>query len=217
MRPQTMRPPQLPMRVCAVHGLAAGPDGRCALCHRADQARDQAGPWRQLAGLVVAAIAIVVGVVVWKGDRKAAGPIPASASAAAPPPVALAPPAEVKDEPDLANHDEAKEQQHQQRVMDEQDRQAKVVAAMKDVPVVMYSTKPCAMCDAARDWMKGDGMAFREIDVGRDEAALAAMHKLTPTNEVPVFDVDGEVILGFAPGNLSGAVRRAADRRARAR
>jgi hypothetical protein len=48
--------------LCEAHGLAAGPDGRCALCHRRDQAVVRASkrrrdPVRRAAILVVALVA----------------------------------------------------------------------------------------------------------------------------------------------------------------
>jgi hypothetical protein len=49
---------------CPHHGLATGPDGRCALCHRLDRHVERAigrgrDPWRTLAIAVVAIMAAV--------------------------------------------------------------------------------------------------------------------------------------------------------------
>jgi hypothetical protein len=49
---------------CARHGLAAGPDGQCALCHRQERAIERAtkrgrDPARKLAIVVVAIMAAV--------------------------------------------------------------------------------------------------------------------------------------------------------------
>lgn len=49
---------------CARHGLATGPDGQCALCHRQDRAIERAttrgrDPARKIAIVVVAIMAAV--------------------------------------------------------------------------------------------------------------------------------------------------------------
>ncbi|HTB75155.1 MAG TPA: hypothetical protein VK762_18020 [Polyangiaceae bacterium] len=49
---------------CAHHGLATGPDGRCALCHRQDRAIERAtsrgrDPARKVAIVLVAIMAAV--------------------------------------------------------------------------------------------------------------------------------------------------------------
>jgi hypothetical protein len=50
---------------CAVHGIAAGPDGRCALCNAHERSvahRASSRRWRPVARVVVA---LVAGVVVF--------------------------------------------------------------------------------------------------------------------------------------------------------
>jgi glutaredoxin len=210
------RPPPLPVRVCPRHGLVAGPDGRCVICHRGAGHRSAKGSARALGGVALVVVAIGGGAVIWKGARQRALAPPrdlvqgdARANGAAPTPTAPV------DDPGPTADEQAKQQE---RRLAEQDRSERAVEAeVRNVGVVMYTVKKCEMCDAARTWMRDKGMAFREVDVEADATGLEAMRKLTPSDQVPVFDVDGEVLVGFGPTTVLGAVRRAADKRARTR
>jgi len=207
------KPPPLPVRVCPRHGLVAGPDGRCVICHRGQtEIPASTGSGRTIAAVVLVSVGILGGVLVLKGMRGkpavAVDPGAVNAPARAP----AAPPPAPDDDPAPAAPDEEKERR---RHVQEQQRQKTIEEEMHKVHVRMFMTKACDLCDTARAWLKQNGMTYSEIDVGSDPAALEAMHKLTPGNEVPVFEVDGEVLVGFGPTNVAAAVRRAADRRSR--
>jgi glutaredoxin 3 len=191
-----------------VHGLTPGPDGRCVLCHR-DGTGAPATSWRPLVGLVVVVVAIGAGAVAWKGTRAPHDKPPESVAFVVPQP-SLAAPVATGEQVEPAAADDEKEQRG---VVLEQKRKHTSEAETKNVRIVMYTTRPCDLCDTARAWLKQQELAYRDVDVGSDASALADMHKLTPSNEVPVFDVDGEVLVGFGPTNVAGAVRRAADKR----
>ena len=200
-------PLPLPLRVCQKHGLVAGRDGRCVICRRNDDDRVQAdGRRRWIAGLFAAA-ALCGGAAIWRGTHgrvASAAPAPSALPAPAPIPEAEGPLPPPADEIKAAAH-----------VAAEQERQRDVEAEMLRVPVRMFTIKKCEMCDVARDWLRQRGMRLTEIPLDDDPAALEAMHRLTPSTEVPVFDVEGEVLVGFGPTNVAAAVRRAADKRTR--
>jgi glutaredoxin len=206
-----MPPPQPPplLRLCPKHGIVAGRDGRCVICHRSDDDTRSEGGTRRLIGGLLLCVAVVGGVVVWKGGR--ARPAPAAvverAIVAPPPPAAVDdedPPARTPDESLAAAHGAA-----------EQRRQRDLEVEMHRVRVRMFVDDKCELCGAARDFLKEQGLSYTEADVGADPEALAALRKLTPNPTVPSFDVDGEVVVGFGPSSLLGAVRRAADKRTR--
>jgi glutaredoxin 3 len=91
---------------------------------------------------------------------------------------------------------------------------AELEAQMRRVPVAMYMTHWCPHCRRARAWLKDNGYSFVELDVERDPRAAAILQALNPRGSVPVFDVDGLVVIGFDPDMLHEAIRRAAQRRA---
>ncbi len=202
--------PPLPLRVCPKHGLVAGKDGRCVICHRDDADSEGDGSGRRVAAWVLVAVALFGGVLLWKGlrGRRAEAPVVVRD---APLPVVVAPPPAVVDEgPAPRSFDEVKEQV---RLSEAQDRQRAIEAEMHKVPVRLFKIEKCEMCDRARAFFKEKGLTYSELDVDTDPAALESMHRLTPATQVPVLDVDGEVLVGFGPTNLLGAVRRAAERR----
>jgi glutaredoxin len=210
------KPPPLPVRVCARHGLVAGPDGRCVLCHRDDGARRADGGGAQSAlGLVLGALAIAGAVLVWKGTQGKRVEAPPTPAVVVAPPPAAPPPAEAPEEPQPPLPDPVKEQL---RMADEEKHQRSIEDEMGKVLVRMFMTKKCDLCDAARDWMNREHVRFTEVDVDADPTGLATLKKIAPPgDQVPVFDVEGETLVGFGPTMVSGAVRRAADKRARSR
>jgi glutaredoxin len=91
---------------------------------------------------------------------------------------------------------------------------APIGVEMRKVPVAMYMTDWCPYCDRARDWLREGGYSFVEHDVERDERAAAVLIALNPRGSVPMFDVDGRIVIGFEPDVLQAAIRDAvADRK----
>ncbi len=201
--------PPLPIRVCPKHGLVAGPDGRCMICHRDDAGTDDGGGARRLAFGLVATVAIVAGVVGWKLRARSAPVVGATER-----PALVAPrPAEAPEDPEPARSPEvAMAEAHAAQV---QQRQRSIEDEMRKVPIRMYMARTCDICDGARDWFKEKGMTYSEVDVNADPSALEELKKLTPSPVLPTFDVDGEVLVSFAPTLMLGAARRAAERRTR--
>jgi alkyl hydroperoxide reductase subunit F len=63
--------------------------------------------------------------------------------------------------------------------------------------VTVYSTEGCQYCRLTKSYLSRMGVAFTEIDVGKDKAAAEEMVKISGQYGVPVTVVDGEVIVGF--------------------
>lgn len=88
-----------------------------------------------------------------------------------------------------------------------------IAAARRRVPVVMYSTDWCGVCERARAYFEEKRIAFEEHDVDRDPAARAEYERLNPRRSVPTIKIADEVVVGFS----AVAVERALDAAARAR
>jgi len=68
--------------------------------------------------------------------------------------------------------------------------------------VVLYGTSWCGACAQARNWFRGQGIAFVDRDIEKDPRAEKEMQrKLRKAGlrlgGVPVIDVRGELVLGF--------------------
>jgi glutaredoxin 3 len=64
--------------------------------------------------------------------------------------------------------------------------------------IVIYTTPYCFFCRAAKDLLQGDGLAFKEIDVSRDEALRKSMMaRAQGKRSVPQIFIGPEHIGGF--------------------
>ena len=63
--------------------------------------------------------------------------------------------------------------------------------------VKLYSRKWCGWCVDAKDYLKGRGIPFEEVDVGKDPAANEEMQRLSGQHYVPTIVVDGKVLANF--------------------
>ena len=68
--------------------------------------------------------------------------------------------------------------------------------------VKLYSRKWCGWCVDAKDYLKAQGIAFAEIDVGVDSAADEEMQRLSGQCYVPTIVIDGHVLANFDTGQL---------------
>jgi glutaredoxin len=86
------------------------------------------------------------------------------------------------------------------------DRPASLPAAGKGV--ILYATRWCPACRAARDYMKQNGVPFVEKDIEQDRQAAAellakARRAGISASGVPVLDVNGTLVQGFDPNRLN--------------
>lgn len=63
--------------------------------------------------------------------------------------------------------------------------------------VKVYSTSTCPYCAMAKDFLKKNNILFENIDVGVDQQAAQEMIDKSGQMGVPVFDIDGQIIVGF--------------------
>jgi len=66
------------------------------------------------------------------------------------------------------------------------------------MPVVkVYTTPSCPYCFTLKEFFKERNVTFEDIDVSQDEKARDYIIKKTGKIEVPVIEIDSEVIAGF--------------------
>ena len=63
--------------------------------------------------------------------------------------------------------------------------------------VKIYSTPSCVYCKTLKEYLEGNNIGFKEIDVSKNEKDLQEMIKASGQMGVPVVDIDGEIIIGF--------------------
>ena len=69
--------------------------------------------------------------------------------------------------------------------------------------IVMYCTKWCSDCKAARQWLQGHKLAYTEVDIYSIEGALRQV--MAWNNGVlitPTFNIDGTIIADFDEARL---------------
>lgn len=87
-------------------------------------------------------------------------------------------------------------------------------AQLREVPITMYMARWCPVCQKAQGWLRDGGYRFVEHDVERDPQAAAVLATVNERGTVPMFDIDGEVVIGFDPRLIRFVLRRAVARRA---
>lgn len=63
--------------------------------------------------------------------------------------------------------------------------------------IKIYSTLNCPYCVMAKDFFKGKGLEYQDINVADDQNAFQEMIKKSGQMGVPVIDIDGNIVKGF--------------------
>ncbi|MBW2454086.1 MAG: hypothetical protein JRI68_06235 [Deltaproteobacteria bacterium] len=87
-------------------------------------------------------------------------------------------------------------------------------AQLREVPITMYMARWCPVCQQAQAWLRDGGYRFVEYDVERDPQAAAVLATVNDRGTVPMFEIDGSVVIGFDPRLIRFVLRRAVARRA---
>ena len=216
-----------PSPTCSAHGLAAGPDGRCVLCRRAERAPRSDGGRVVFVALGVLAAAVAGAIVVKRRPATPQAsaevvPIPAAPAEDDTEPPRATPrspvfpahrrgtarrPAAPPSEPSATGAPTASPDDERRA------RAAELEAAMARVPIRMYTTSWCPVCRRAKAYLIAERISFTEIDAESSPEARRALRALNPRGSIPTFDIDGEVLVGFGPNRVQAARRNAAKRR----
>jgi len=63
--------------------------------------------------------------------------------------------------------------------------------------VKVYTTPVCPYCFTLKEFLKEHNIKFKEIDVSQNEKAKEEIIKKTGKLEVPVVEINGEIMVGF--------------------
>ncbi len=63
--------------------------------------------------------------------------------------------------------------------------------------VKIYTTPTCAYCLALKNFLRENNIEFEEVDVASDARAREEMIKKTNQMEVPVVEIENEIVVGF--------------------
>ena len=74
--------------------------------------------------------------------------------------------------------------------------------------VIVYTTKTCPYCSAAKEYLSKKGVPFTEINVSQDRNKAKEMIQINPKGSVPTMVVNGRVIVGFVPQLIDDALKR---------
>lgn len=63
--------------------------------------------------------------------------------------------------------------------------------------VKLFTTPSCPYCYTLKEFFKEHNIEFDEIDVSQDEKAREEMIKKSGKMEVPIIEIDGQIVIGF--------------------
>jgi len=74
---------------------------------------------------------------------------------------------------------------------------------MSQSKVHLFVTPSCPYCFTLKEFLKEHNIEFEEIDVSKDEKAREEMIKKTGKLEVPIIEIDGQIVVGFDKEKIS--------------
>ena len=69
--------------------------------------------------------------------------------------------------------------------------------------VIVFSTPSCPWCTRVKEYLRGRQIAFKDVDVARDQAAAAEMVRKSGQQGVPQLWIDGRVVVGFDQARIN--------------
>ncbi len=63
--------------------------------------------------------------------------------------------------------------------------------------IKLFTSPNCPYCFTLKIFLKEQGVEFIEIDIAKNKEAIEEVEEKTGKYEVPVLDIDGEIIEGF--------------------
>ncbi|MDP3052526.1 MAG: glutaredoxin family protein [bacterium] len=74
--------------------------------------------------------------------------------------------------------------------------------------IKIYTTPACVFCEMAKEFLKEKKIAYKEYDISRDEKAQKEMLEKSHQLAVPVFDIDGKILINFNRVQLEEAIKK---------
>ncbi|MCS7200684.1 MAG: glutathione S-transferase N-terminal domain-containing protein [Patescibacteria group bacterium] len=72
--------------------------------------------------------------------------------------------------------------------------------------IIIYTTTYCPWCQAAKEFLKSQGYEYEERNVETNEEWANEMVEKSGQYGVPVIDIEGKIIVGFSPDEISSAL-----------
>ncbi len=72
--------------------------------------------------------------------------------------------------------------------------------------IIIYSTPTCHFCHTAKDFLTENNIPYTDYDVQTDLEKRQEMVAKSGGMAVPVFDIDGEVIVGYDKDKIATLV-----------
>jgi len=63
--------------------------------------------------------------------------------------------------------------------------------------IKVFVTPVCPYCVTLKEFLKMNNIEFEEIDVSKDEKTKEELVKKTGRMEVPIMEIEGEIVVGF--------------------
>ena len=76
--------------------------------------------------------------------------------------------------------------------------------------IKMYTTPFCKYCKIAKELFNKKDIKFEEIDITKDQKLMDEMLKKSNQMTVPVFDINGQILVGFNRTKLEEALIKVA-------
>jgi len=73
--------------------------------------------------------------------------------------------------------------------------------------VILYTAPACPFCVIVKNFLVRNAVKFQEVDISRDKKKEQEMQKKSGQTNVPVVDVDGQIIVGYKLGELKEALK----------
>lgn len=78
---------------------------------------------------------------------------------------------------------------------------------MSDKNIIVYGAEWCAFCHTAMQYFDKLGVAYKYIDVDKDQAAGMQAVEKSGQRGIPVIDLGGEIIIGFDRPRIDSALK----------
>ncbi len=206
------------VRRCGVHGLVLGDDNKCVICRRGDveiTARTSSD-WPIVAFVGVIGFSAIGAVSYWLWKQGQPAPVAEAPVVQAPPPSAP-PPELVEKAPRLTPTQRSQPTTIVSPVGVEPTEltNEEIEAKKRRVPITMFMTPKCTLCNSARTFLKGRGYLLREFDVEQSATDRVILESVNASGTVPTFDVDGRILVGYDAAVLDQAIEAKALKKSR--
>lgn len=95
----------------------------------------------------------------------------------------------------------------ERQAADDAQRQEQEAAPAPKAEVVMYATAWCPYCKKARDFLRKEGIEYKEYDIEKSQEGRR-QHQALGGGGVPVIVVNGTVVRGYNPQGILAALKR---------